>query len=79
MNTVDDIIAYADKMWIDGHTVAIQDIKLAEKGFLNNLSKQNMPELLYEIKTEVVKTYTEYIIKFVRKQNKMMIDSIVEE
>lgn len=79
MNTIDDIIERTDKMWVDGHILATQDVKQAESSFLVNMSRQEMPDLLREIKIETVKSYTEYIIKFIKKQNKIMIDTIVEE
>ena len=78
-NTIDDINSLADRMRIDGHILSIQDIELAEKSFLTNMSRAKIPELLLEIKTKDVQEYTEYLKKFIKKQNKMMIDSIVEE
>lgn len=79
MLSIDDVKSYEDKMWLDGHSLALEDVQTAHKGYLIELKSKEEPELLLEMQLNAIQKYNDYLVKFLKKQNKMMLSTILED
>ena len=80
MLNLDNVKSEEDKMWLDGHELAIQDVEQALENFIALLKKdEEMPPLLREMKLDFTKELGDYVVKFLKKQNRMMLSTILEE
>lgn len=80
MLNLDNVKSEEDKMWLDGHSLAIQDVEQAKESFIVLLNKdEEIPPLLREMKLAFVDEYNAYVVKFLKKQGKMMLSTILED
>ena len=67
-------------MWLDGHSIAIEDVETASSRYSSELkANEEMPKLKQEMELEFVKEYTDYLVKFLKRQNKMMLSTLLED
>ena len=80
MLSADDIKSEVDRMWLDGHSIAIEDVETASSRYSSELkANEEMPKLKQEMELEFVKEYTDYLVKFLKRQNKMMLSTLLED
>lgn len=80
MLSADDIKSEVDRMWLDGHSIAIEDVETASSRYSSELkANEDMPKLKQEMELEFVKKYTDYLVKFLKRQNKMMLSTLLED
>lgn len=80
MLNLDDVKSDEDKMWLDGHDLAIQDVRQAQDSYTVALKMDDdMPKLRKEMFLEFVEEYSDYVVKFLKKQNRMMLSTILED